>query len=127
MAGKPMRILVVDDNEDTARMMRALLKPEGYTVRIELDGHAAVEAAASFGPDVVLMDLTLPGLSGTEAAEAIRAMPGRVGCTIIAVSGYEADPLAPPSPFDRHFLKPVRHDALLAELRRVDVACREAG
>ncbi|WZO99004.1 response regulator [Isosphaeraceae bacterium EP7] len=127
MAAEPMRILIVDDDVDTARMMRALLKPEGYAIRIEHDGLATVEAARSFDPDVVLMDLTLPGMNGTEAAEAIRALPPRAGCTILAVSGFEAPAEGPASPFDGHYVKPVRHDALLAHLRRIDAARSTVG
>jgi CheY-like chemotaxis protein len=120
MAGEPMRILIVDDDVDTARMMRALLKPEGYAIRIEFEGLAAIETAGSFEPNVVLMDLTLPGMSGTEAAEVIRAMPGLAGCTILSVSGLEGQAQGPGSPFDGHYVKPVRHDALLDHLRRID-------
>ncbi len=58
------RILIVDDHADNARMMKVLLKRQGYDVIIALDGRAAIDVATAIRPAVILMDLTLPGLSG---------------------------------------------------------------
>jgi CheY-like chemotaxis protein len=122
MRTEPLRVLVVDDAEDTARMLRVLLKGAGHEARIAFDGPGAIEAAAAFRPDVVLLDLTLPGMGGVEVAEGLRRLPGLAGCTIAVVTGYGEDVLPSPSPFDRHFLKPVDHDALLAYLASLRAA-----
>lgn len=122
MRTEPLRVLIVDDAEDTARMLRVLLKGAGHEARTAFDGPEAIEAAAQFRPDVVLLDLTLPGMGGIEVAEGLRRLPGLVGCTIVAVTGYGEDVLPSPSPFDRHFLKPVEHDALLAYLAALPAA-----
>src|SRR4029077_17777901 len=66
MSRIPLRILVVDDSTDSARMLAVLLKREGYETRTAFDGPAAIEAATLHRPDVVLLDLTLPGISGVE-------------------------------------------------------------
>ena len=120
-----MRILVVDDSADTARMMKLLLKADGHEVKVAHDGAEAIEAAGSFLPEVVLLDLTLPGMSGLEVAEELRKAKEFEGTAIVAVSGYEPDKL--PSAFDGHFVKPVDHDELarfLARLASGDAAPR---
>ena len=61
-----LRILVVDDSEDTARMMLLLLKHQGHEVKLAFLGRKAIELVESFRPDVVLLDLRLPDMSGVE-------------------------------------------------------------
>jgi CheY-like chemotaxis protein len=112
-----LRILVVDDSEDTARMMRVLLKGEGHEVRVAFAGREAVALAEAFHPDVVLLDLTLPDMSGAEVAEALRKADGPARTTLVAVTGFGADQV--PAVFDGHFVKPVDHDALRAFLGRL--------
>jgi CheY-like chemotaxis protein len=116
MTTSPLRILIVDDNVDAAAMLRMLLKIQGHNARMEFDGRAAIAAAAGFRPDVVLLDLTLPGMSGVAVAQALRRIPELSGCRIAAVSGHGEEALPAPSPFDHHFQKPVRHDDLSAYL-----------
>ena len=109
-AGK--RVLIVDDSVDTARMMKILLKHAGHDTRTAYDGEEALQVAGEFLPEVVLLDLTLPGLSGQEVATHLRANPAQARTLIVAVSGYE-DQGIPPG-FDDLLVKPVDHDALLA-------------
>jgi CheY-like chemotaxis protein len=111
-----LRILVVDDHADIASMLRVLLQGEGHEARIECDGPAAIEAAKLHRPDVVLLDLTLPGMSGVEVAMSLRCIAEPAACRLVAVSGYGAECLPDPSPFDHHFLKPVDPAALLEYL-----------
>jgi CheY-like chemotaxis protein len=112
-----MRVLVVDDSQDTARMMRVLLKGRGHEVKLAFAGREAIEVARGFRPDVVLLDLTLPGMSRAEVVEALRGTEGFEETTFVAVSGYDADGLS--SVFDGYFVKPVDFDALQGFLARL--------
>src|SRR6516162_10298370 len=116
MSTPPLRILVVDDNADAAGILKVLFRCEGYEAHIALDGPTAIEAAKLSLPDVVILDLTLPGMSGTEVAARLRSLPELSACRLVAVTGHSEDCLPSPSPFDRHFQKPVVHDALLGYL-----------
>ena len=105
-----MRILVVDDSQDTARMMRVLLKGQGHEVKVAFAGREAIEVAKTFRPEVVLLDLDLPDLGGAEVAEELRGAEGFERTAFVAVSGYGPEGLPPV--FDGHFVKPVDHDDL---------------
>src|SRR5207247_2708625 len=69
------RVLVVDDNDSSAQSMALILKLEGYDVRIAYDGEAALETVRSFRPEVILMDIGLPGIDGHEVARRLRQDP----------------------------------------------------
>jgi CheY-like chemotaxis protein len=116
MNATPLRVLIVDDHADNARMLQTLLKQEGYATRIASDGPTALEAARFSPPDVALLDLGLPGMGGNELAAELRRISELRDCRIVAVTGYGKDALPSPSPFDRHFQKPVPPEALLAYL-----------
>ena len=75
-AGVSLRVLVVDDNRDAAAMLAMLLKFAGHETHVVHDGLAAVDAATTLDPDVVLLDIGLPGLNGYEAARRIREQDG---------------------------------------------------
>jgi signal transduction histidine kinase len=110
------RVLVVDDNADMARGMARFLRAAGHTVEVVHDGAAALDAARAFGPDVVLLDIGLPGMDGYEVASRLRA-DGFASTTILALSGYgQADDRrkSEAAGFDAHLVKPIDHDALLA-------------
>jgi CheY-like chemotaxis protein len=113
MTKPPRRILIVDDNADTARMLKVLLKGEGHETCVASDGPEAIEAAKLSGPDVVLLDLTLPGMSGIEVATELRGIAALAACKLVAITGHSKERLPHPSPFDNHFLKPVNLTALL--------------
>ena len=108
-----LRILVVDDHVDSARMLTVLLRCEGHEARIAFDGPGAIEAAKLYRPDFVLLDLTLPRMSGLEVAAELRCLPELSACRFVAITGHGEDRLPFPSPFDHYFVKPVNTDALL--------------
>ncbi len=117
---KAQRILVVEDNLDTAASLAALLRLDGHTVEVANDGRAALDAAAAFHPDTVLLDIGLPGMNGYDTCRALRAAPGGQAIRIAALTGWgqEADQRrAREAGFDAHLVKPVRHDVLLQLLR----------
>jgi two-component system, chemotaxis family, CheB/CheR fusion protein len=104
------RVMVVDDNVDAGDTMAMLLKAWGHEVRVERDGEAAIEAAATFRPDIVLLDLGLPRKDGFEVARALRQLPGVRRPILAAISGYGQEDdqrRAREAGFDQHFTKPV--------------------
>jgi PAS domain S-box-containing protein len=111
----PRRILVVDDNEDSARSMSTIQRLRGHETRIAFTGPDAVEVAAEFSPEVVLLDIGLPGMDGFEVARRLRAMPETRRAFLVAVTGY-GDPEdrahARSVGFDEYLLKPVDLDLL---------------
>jgi len=119
-----LRILIVDDHEDSAEMLSLLLTGRGHTTRMALDGTAALAVAAAFKPHVGLLDLSLPGMSGYELAQHLRAVPGLSHIRLVAVTGHGGDAhraKARAAGFTEHLLKPVDldvMDALLESVRR---------
>jgi PAS domain S-box-containing protein len=117
-SGQPAqhRILLVEDNADTAQGLSLLLRQAGHIVRTVTSGDTAVAAATEFSPEVVLLDLGLPGTDGYSIARALRASGGAAGCRIIAISGYgqERDRLRSfEAGIDQHLVKPVEPMRLL--------------
>jgi CheY-like chemotaxis protein len=111
------RVLVVDDNRDVVRTTSLLLTSYGFDVATALDGRAAVEAARSFEPHVVLLDIGLPILDGYQVAELLRADAKTNKAIIIAISAYDVDREPTGSRearFDHHLVKPVHFNALLS-------------
>ena len=117
--GPPLRVLVVDDNRDSADSLGLLLAVPGNAVRIAYDGLHAVETAAEFRPDVVLLDIGLPKLDGYQAAARIREQPWGKDLTLIALTGWgqeEARQRSKEAGFDSHFVKPVDPGLLMQQL-----------
>jgi signal transduction histidine kinase/ActR/RegA family two-component response regulator len=85
---QPRRVLVVDDDVDATEMLAQALKAAGHEVREEHDGTSALVAAAQFQPDVVLLDLGLPGMDGIEVARRIRSYPQLGEVRIVALTGF---------------------------------------
>jgi CheY-like chemotaxis protein len=113
------RILVVDDNADSARGLARLLKLLGHEVRTAHDGREAIAVAQSYRPDIVLLDIGLPGMDGYDVARALRKDVVCRDMVIIAVSGYGQDEdrrRSQEAGFDFHLVKPIDHDALLTLL-----------
>jgi DNA-binding response OmpR family regulator len=109
------RVLVVDDNEDAADSLATLLDVMGYEVRIAYDGPEAIEAADEFQPEVALLDIGLPRLSGYDIARHVREKRGE-DVLLVAITGWgqeEDRRLAREAGFDHHFTKPADFDALL--------------
>ena len=108
--GKILRVLVVDDNLDAAQTLAMLLEISGHSVRMAHDGPGALEAALVWHPDMVLLDIGLPGLSGFQVAERIRQEPALGNVVLVALTGYglEADrQRSRESGFDYHLVKPI--------------------
>ncbi len=110
----PSRILVVEDDLDSARMMKVLLRRQGYDVRIAGDGAEALALASVFLPQAVLLDLTLPDMTGEQVAASLRTVPALAEAFIVAVSGYGGQGV--PTGFNHSLVKPVDHDVLKALL-----------
>ncbi len=104
------RILVVDDNRDAATTLATLLEAQQHQVQLAFDGVTALEAADSFQPDVVLLDIGLPGIDGYEVARRLREKAALKDVLIIAISGYGQEDDRKRSQqvgFDHHLVKPV--------------------
>jgi len=115
------RILVADDNRDAGETLAMLLRLDGHEVHVATDGLEAVEVFGRVHPEVVILDIGMPGLSGHEAARRIREQCGDRPVTLIAVTGWgqKADKdRAAASGFDHHFTKPVEPDVLSALLQK---------
>lgn len=108
--GASFRILVVDDNVDAATSAAMLLEMMGHETEMVHDGLAAFEAAASYRPDIVLLDIGLPGLTGYEVASRIREQPWGRSMTLWALTGWGQDEdrrKSKEAGFDHHMVKPV--------------------
>ena len=106
--GRPLRVLVVDDNKDTVDSLAMLLRLAGHEVATAASGPAALRAALSENPDVVLLDLGLPGIDGYEVARRIREQTDKP--LLIAMTGYgqaEDRERSKEAGFERHLVKPV--------------------
>ena len=115
---QPLRILVVDDNVDTVLSFSMLLKASGHEVKTAHDGPTAVKRAVEYVPDVVLLDIGLPGLNGYEVARQIRKEPTLKKVVLVALTGYgqESDKHASAEAgFNHHLIKPAR----IAEVRHI--------
>lgn len=119
-ATRPLRILVVDDNEDSAESLAMLLRLGGHQVRPALRGDDGVTEFARFAPELVLCDIRMPDMSGYEVARRVRALPGGSRALLVALTGFGASTDREASAragFDRHLVKPLDPD-VLAELVR---------
>jgi PAS domain S-box-containing protein len=113
------RILVVDDNADSAEALALALGAIGHEVRLAGDGPSALEVAAEFKPQVVLLDIGLPGMDGYEVARRLRARKEWAGVVLVALTGYgqeEDRRRARDAGFDHHLVKPIPPEAILALL-----------
>jgi CheY-like chemotaxis protein len=113
------RVLVVDDNRDTARLMAALFDMDGDETRVAHDGLEAVETAESFRPEVILLDLGLPKMNGCDACRKIREQPWGKDMILIAVTGWGQEQdrqQTKEAGFDGHLVKPVKHDDIVKVL-----------
>jgi CheY-like chemotaxis protein len=115
------RILLVDDYRDAADMWALYLRTLGFAVDTVGDGLSAVQVATTTSPDVIVMDLVLPGISGCEAARRIHAFPATARIPIIATTG-STHPLdlrrARAAGFDAIMIKPCDPPGLVAEIDR---------
>jgi DNA-binding response OmpR family regulator len=118
---QPTRVLVIDDNQDAADTVGMLLSRQGYVVRVGYDPFTVIDLVHDFCPDVVILDIGMPGKSGLEVAQELRdtlaKQPALVALTSYGTSadrqrGFDAG-------FDRYCVKPLRS----SELRAVIESC----
>jgi PAS domain S-box-containing protein len=117
------RILIADDNRDAADSLGMLLSIAGHDVRVVHDGHAALAAFAEFRPEVALLDIGMPDISGYEVASSVRRKSLDHAVTLIAVTGWGQDrdkAQALAAGFNHHFTKPVDPDRISDILRSMD-------
>jgi two-component system, chemotaxis family, CheB/CheR fusion protein len=111
------RILVVDDNIDVIKSTKMLLELWGHEIQTSMDGLSGIKAAQLFKPEVILLDIGLPGIDGYEVARRLRQLPGTKGVLLIALSGYgQTEDLrkSREAGFDHHLVKPADIDQLEA-------------
>ncbi|WP_175517740.1 PAS domain S-box protein [Planctomicrobium piriforme] len=121
----PLRVLVVDDNTDAARMLALMIERSGHLVQTAGDGEAAVHTAEAFRPHLILMDLGMPKMDGFEATAQIRRQTWGGEILIVALTGWGQEDdkrRTAASGFDQHFVKPMD----LTALRKLFSQCQEA-
>jgi signal transduction histidine kinase len=116
-SASPVRVLVVDDLAASAETLMTLLEMEGFEVKIAGEGMSALKIAEDFRPDVVLLDIGLPGMNGFEVAHRLRVMPECRDALLIALTGYgeaESRSRSVEAGFDFHMVKPADVNLLLS-------------
>ncbi len=114
------RVLVVEDNPDVAMMLQEELELLGQEVRTADDGREAIAAALDFRPELLLIDIGLPGMTGYDVAGRLRQERALDGAKLVALTGYggpETTKECLEAGFDRHFTKPITEAALMGLLR----------
>ena len=120
-AREGVRVLLADDNVDAADTMSAVLQMSGHEVKTVYSGFEALRAAVQFSPDVMLLDIGMPGMSGYQVAQQLRADARFDQTLLVALTGWGSENdrmLALQAGFDHHLTKPVDHLALEPLLRR---------
>lgn len=112
----PVRILVVEDDEDSAELLSEIFQSRGHIVEVCREGCLALELMGHFHPQVALLDVGLPDMSGYELAQKLRVIAGASSLRLIALTGYGSDAerlRSHEAGFDAHFVKPVHPDVLI--------------
>jgi CheY-like chemotaxis protein len=126
MNPQALRVLVVDDVRDQADSLCLLLQLWGYETLVAYDGPRAIELAQQHLPDVVLLDIVLPGVDGYKVARRLRQLPGMADALLVAITGYHTQSDVEryqAADIDRHFLKPMDP----RELQQVLVRAEQLG
>ncbi|QBE66084.1 response regulator [Pseudoduganella lutea] len=113
------RILIVDDNCDAAELLAELVRLSGYEVTVAFSGCVALQTVEAFHPDVVLLDIGMPGMDGYEVAQALRARPECATLRIIALTAWgdaAARARTAACGFNLHLTKPTQLPTLLGAL-----------
>ena len=114
------KILVADDDQDSAESLAMLFQMMGHEVRSALNGVEAIALAADFQPDLIVLDIGMPGLDGYEVCRRIRQQPGAHTIVIAALTGWTRDEdrdRSQEAGFDYHLVKPVEPDVLVQLVR----------
>jgi two-component system CheB/CheR fusion protein len=109
MGDHHLSVLIVDDLQDTADSLAMLVELWSFTARVAYDGPTGIEAALSFLPDVIIMDIAMPGMTGWKVAQRLRELPGFEDTLLLAISGFSAPGDIARSlevGFHRHLVKP---------------------
>jgi PAS domain S-box-containing protein len=117
--GRRLRVLIVEDSQDMLDMLAIVVEGDGHDVRKALDGSSAIATAMSFRPDVVLLDLGLPSMSGFEVARELRRRSETVSARIVALTGWgqpEDRRQTREAGFDHHLTKPTNPEEVTALL-----------
>lgn len=123
-----LKIMVADDNVDAAEMLAFLLQAHGHVTEVVHNGHAALNLARDFGPDVALLDIGMPGMNGYEVAKALRQIPSLANMTLVALTGWGGEQdraLSREAGFDRHLIKPVDMEVIESLFAEV-IAARQS-
>jgi len=121
-SSKPLRVLVVDDNRDVAQSMGKMLEMLGHSVRVEYGGASAIRASEEFTPDVVLLDIGMPGLNGYDVCQTIKRKASLKNTVVVAQTGWaegQRGARAQEAGFDHHLVKPVHIDTLAGLLSSI--------
>ncbi|WP_139143111.1 response regulator, partial [Janthinobacterium sp. HH106] len=108
-SGRHFRVLVVDDNVDAADTLAAVLDMMGHATQVAHDGAQALAVAPQFLPDVIFLDIGLPGMNGYEVARALRRIPAGAKVVLVALTGWGAEndrSQSSAAGFDHHLTKP---------------------
>jgi DNA-binding response OmpR family regulator len=120
MPNEPLSVLIVDDNAEAAQSLALLLEMRGLAVEVVRDGPAALGRAADAPPDVVLLDIELPGMDGCAVARELRGRLGERTPRLVALTGrgqVEDVARGMEAGFDAYLVKPAGPEELLAALR----------
>ncbi len=123
--GHGLRVLVVEDHPDTAQSTAFLLGIWGHQVQVCADGRGCIPAAEAFRPDVILLDIGLPGADGYEVARQVRERLSGKRLWLVAVTGFGQDrdrQRSQEAGIDYHLLKPVDPELLKGTLERIRAA-----
>jgi signal transduction histidine kinase/ActR/RegA family two-component response regulator len=123
--GRGAHILIVEDNPDVAESLQMVLELLGHDVRCASDGVAGLSAAHAERPDLMLIDIGLPGMDGYEVARSLRREDGFRGVVLVALTGYGTDEDKARSlaaGYDHHLVKPINLEALRSVVSRVSAA-----
>jgi CheY-like chemotaxis protein len=121
VADKNLRVLIVEDNDDSRIILEKLLRMDGHQVSVAADGIAGYEAVRRERPDVVLLDIGLPGMDGYQVAQRIRAELPNQAVRLVALTGYgraKDHEAVMRAGFDEHLIKPVGPRELAQVLRK---------
>jgi CheY-like chemotaxis protein len=120
--GRTKRVLIADDNRDWADGLAVLLEEQGYAVRTTYDGREAIEAARTFHPDIVVLDIRMPRLTGYEAARVFHGHPQTTRPILIAITAWAGESgklRAEMSGFDYYLAKPAEPAEILELLKNL--------
>ena len=127
IGAQPLRVLLADDDRDSAASLSTLLEIEGFEVRVVHGGQEALDAAREFKPHVCLLDIGMPKVTGYEAARRLRQRYGDDCPVLIAVTGWKQASdkiLATLAGFDHHVAKPYEPSELVRLLAKLPPAAR---